>query len=424
MIKNIYYQSKQKKLSRNIGIILLVSSAVDVIDLGGGLLGFTLLPFHILAILYLIYKLPEIGKYKLEVRHFCLTHLSLIIFSLLVLFSSLLLNEDPYELSSRRTLILVFLIIFSMIFVYLNQGEFLWILLTSTKIYIILNGIAFLLQYILLLEINPFTDIIGTYVPDLMPIPDEEGILRLHGLVRDSSRSAVKIIFLLTLAYIAGKKSLPYDDCERLEIWIYIIGFTEVALTLSRNALAIIPIFLLIVFLYSNFKTRLFLVKSTLLSIILVIPVIFFVVTNQEIMNQIQLAFISSAGREYSTLVHFKLIEDATNIIFFSDIKTFFIGRGWGTEYVYTSEYFPDSAEKYGNFHSGFLSAGVQSGIFALLLNLFYTIKPLLFRYKWGLFVVILVWVNLFYQYHIEPFYWILLVAINTKKIQNQKNYV
>ena len=209
-----------------------------------------------------------------------------------------------------------------------------------------------------------------------------------------------------------------------MDNWIYIIGFTEVALTLSRNALAIIPIFLLIVFLYSNFKTRLFLFKSTLLCVILVIPIFFFVVTNQDIMNQIQLAFISSAGREYSTFVHFKLIEDATNIIFFSDIKTFFIGRGWGTEYVYTSEYFPASAEKYGNFHSGFLSAGVQSGIFALWLNIFYTIKPLLFRYKWGLFVVILVWVNLFYQYHIEPFYWILLVAINTKKIQNKKNYV
>lgn len=408
------------KSSHFYSIALLATSPIDVIDLSGGTIGFTLIPFHVFALMYTIFNFHKLKKVKLSVHDFLRNHVPLICFCIAVCLSSIFLESDPLNLSSRRTLILISIIIFSIFFVYVNQKYFVFILLKATKAYIICNTIIFIFQSLMLVNLIP-VDMIGSYVPDLMPIPDEEGILRLHGLVRDSSRSAINNIFFLTVSYIASRQSLPQENCEPLPSWIYILGTLQIFFTLSRNALAMLPIFILIVFLYDEKNTKILITAATF---IITWAATVYILSKAELVTMIQLMFVSSAGREYSTQVHFELIQDAVNI-FLSNTKTFIIGRGWGTEYVYTSQYFPSDKEMYGNFHSGFISAGVQSGAIAGISYFRYMLKPLLCKYEWRYFVIVLVLSNVFYQYFIQPSYWILLVGLNTPLLQmKDKKYL
>jgi O-antigen ligase len=95
-----------------------------------------------------------------------------------------------------------------------------------------------------------------------------------------------------------------------------------------------------------------------------------------------------------------------------ADPKTFVIGKGWGTEYEYTKDYFHDT--KFGNFHSMFFSVLVQSGFAGLVPFLLLLLRPAWIGSRWVLLVPVILMGGIFYQMHGEPFWWIVVVLMNT----------
>lgn len=415
LLNRRYFKFYNVRSSTLFGVVILVFSPIDIIDLSFGLIGFNLIPFHLLAIahtLNVLTKRPSLTNYdkKFVASNFFPNQISMIVLSFLIVLSYLLRDADPANVAFGRTLIVIALIFFSLLFVHSHQDDFYEIFLLSSKAYILLNLVVFFVQLLMAIGIIPVIDILASSV-------DLDGTIRLNGVVRDSSRAGVNLMIFLVLSFIIQKKTLPLRDRGRMSLppWIYAAGIALTIATFSRNALVIFPIFLMIVYALEDSKQK---IKLIILASSILFSLLLVVISSDMLVQQLVFILASSDGKENSTLVHFKLIEDATNILF-SSTKSFLVGKGWGTEYLYAYEYFHGDGQKFANFHSGFISAGVQSGFLAAFLHFFIMVKPLIWRYRWGTLMIVILWSNIFYQYYIQPFYWIILVAVNTPSIQS-----
>lgn len=83
------------------------------------------------------------------------------------------------------------------------------------------------------------------------------------------------------------------------------------------------------------------------------------------------------------------------------------IGLGYGNAFAALRDVFPGN--KYGNFHSLYITIFAESGVFALLLMLVLLLTPLLTGGVWLPLVVGAVCFNTFYQALAEPAFWLLL---------------
>jgi O-antigen ligase len=123
---------------------------------------------------------------------------------------------------------------------------------------------------------------------------------------------------------------------------------------------------------------------------------------------------------------HLSLVKGGLELAF-SNTKRFLIGTGFGAEYSLAIVHFPNITvkEKYANFHSNVISILVQTGILGWLCWLGYTF---ILPFSWGLrkkFIgasalsalagAYLVG-GVFYQYYVEPSYWIAVTLANLSK--------
>ena len=92
-----------------------------------------------------------------------------------------------------------------------------------------------------------------------------------------------------------------------------------------------------------------------------------------------------------------------------SSIQRSFTGLGYGNSYLVLQDYFPGN--RYGNFHSLFVTMFAESGILAMLLMLALTLAPLTWAGPWRALVAGSVAFNLFYQTTTEPSFWFILAA-------------
>jgi hypothetical protein len=85
------------------------------------------------------------------------------------------------------------------------------------------------------------------------------------------------------------------------------------------------------------------------------------------------------------------------------------IGLGYGNAYLVLQDMFPSN--RYGNFHSLYVTMFAESGVFALLLLLVLLTLPLLSGGPWRPLVVGTIAFNVFYQTAFEPTFWFVLAA-------------
>ena len=85
------------------------------------------------------------------------------------------------------------------------------------------------------------------------------------------------------------------------------------------------------------------------------------------------------------------------------------IGLGYGSGYVVLQDIFPGN--RYGNFHSLYVTMFAESGIFALLLTLLLMGIPLVLGGPWRPLIAGAVAFNLFYQTTTEPVFWFVLAV-------------
>lgn len=109
---------------------------------------------------------------------------------------------------------------------------------------------------------------------------------------------------------------------------------------------------------------------------------------------------------ESSTREHFYLlgrgVEEGTG-----SVKRAVIGLGYGNAYLVLQDVFPGN--KYGNFHSLYVTMLAESGVLALILSLVLLLSPLLLPGPFRPLVAGFVFFNLFYQTLAEPLFWFAL---------------
>ena len=114
-----------------------------------------------------------------------------------------------------------------------------------------------------------------------------------------------------------------------------------------------------------------------------------------------------SAG-EGSAQSHFALIERGWDQATHS-IPNATVGVGYGNAHLYLQDVFPGN--KYGNYHSLYISMFAEAGVVALLLTLVLLLTPLAFGGPWRPLVAGAAFFNVFYQTPAEPAFWFLLAS-------------
>lgn len=85
------------------------------------------------------------------------------------------------------------------------------------------------------------------------------------------------------------------------------------------------------------------------------------------------------------------------------------IGLGYGNSHLVLQDVFPGN--KYGNFHSLYVSMFAEAGVGALVLVLVLLLTPLLVGGPWRSLIAGAVMFNIFYQTPAEPAFWFALAS-------------
>lgn len=325
-----------------------------------------------------------------------------------------LAGPDPLHLARKRLALLVWLVFFAYIFVRRCGRSLVPILHSGIKLFLYADT-AFVLFELAAAGISPVRAIALSTAPVLqIPWPSFwQGTLpRFGGLVADPNRAGAEIAIMLCLAFLSNPPRSPYKLSAPLRGRHYAIGSTLIFLTLSRTGLISLAIFGAIVLFKTPAKRRAALIAGTLL---LCTAAATLVALSDAARSRILYNLADSPGRVNSTRVHYDLIRWGAEIAL-SSAKHTFIGTGWGTGYYYTRRFFPN--DKYGNFHSGYISIFVEAGTLALAAYMLIVLLPIIKRHPWAPLVLVIIWANVFYQYQAAPFYWIAISALNWGRTQ------
>jgi O-antigen ligase len=239
-------------------------------------------------------------------------------------------------------------------------------------------------------------------------IPSTIGPLfpRVSGGLIDPNVGAFFLIFLFFLM-----KAIQYTN--KL---VYVAILILVVLSLSKSAIILFFLSSLLIQLFSlNFEKKLprIKIKSVLFILCFIGIAFYFISNNSEIVKE---TFVNGAQARFenadgSNDVHSDLIDLAIEKITNNPINLF-LGYGFGTSPELTKTIWGD--DKYGNFHSEFLTIWVELGIIGLLVYLIIICYPLMlyiFFIK-GIKIIIVVFfyatffiINIYYQEFIFPYY-------------------
>jgi hypothetical protein len=109
---------------------------------------------------------------------------------------------------------------------------------------------------------------------------------------------------------------------------------------------------------------------------------------------------------EGSAQDHLTLLERGLNEATASPERAL-LGLGFGNSHLALQDFFPGN--KYGNFHSMYVSTFAESGVVALLLLLILLGVPFIMSPTWRGIIAASAAFNLFYQTTTDPLFWFLL---------------
>ncbi|WP_276957947.1 O-antigen ligase family protein [Allomeiothermus silvanus] len=393
-----------------LAVLTLALSPVDVVDLAGGLFPFSLTPFLLLSFLLVaigLFGLPFLRTSRYAVRRALLDYWPLLGIALVILVSVVFVNEDPEKLSLKRALLTLWLVFFAVYLLRRLGLTFPDVFTTAAKVYLLLDALCILLQIfifyhrlVLPSSLMPFFDLRPGAVA---------GLPRLGGLVLDPNRAAIDLVLILGLLYLMHRSRE-----RRLHPGWLLLGVLLIIPTISRTGYVAALLLLGSLWtVYARVKTwHVLIFLLGLAALVLLLPAS---LGEASLFDKLQSALSTSKEREQSTSIHFALLATGYELLF-SEVKNFLVGVGWGTSYVYTEPFFPGN--KYGNFHSGYITVAATTGIFGFLFYLSYLLWPLLRRLPWWPLVIPLLWANLFYEYTAEPLYWTILAVLNASFLQ------
>ena len=378
--------------------------SADRIDLLGGEGPFVLTPFLILTPVYLAYETVRVAVFRERLN---LSKTARVYSFVLLMFLSLsvlstFVSTDILA-SARRALLLVALSLGTLSVALLTAGrahlERALVLGAEFGLAIAVLFGAF--QIATVLELTPDVFQVGYLSVDISPLRYAGLIPRPSGPVVDANRAGLLFLFYL---FVLGKWA---DPGPRRRAWMT-IGIVLLLLTLSRSAL-LAAASLAAVASWSAWRGRLSpgVVLSMTGSVALVTALL---LSSPDLRRQVgraleplgaRFSLAEQSAQDHTRLLH-RGIEEAT-----VSVRRAAVGAGYGESFLLIQGIFPGN--RYGNFHSLFLTVMVESGVFALMLSLVLLGVPLIHDSPIRPIVAGLVGFNIFYQSLGEPTFWFVL---------------
>jgi len=392
--------------------------AVDRIDFLGGEGGFILTPFLVLTPLLLVFEGFRILESRAEIRlqREGRAYLILLLFFLSVVLISTLLAQDTL-MSAKRSALLVFLGISTLAVAVTVSGRKgsqpalvagAKLGLTVALVFGIFEVIAFLSNLSEPLRL-------GFLTVDLWPHTYYGIVPRISGQVMDANRGGLLIVFYLFI--------LLKWDRPGVRRWGWLtLGGVFILLSLSRSAIltGVISGW----FVWSEGREFRVSRRAVLAGLIGLVVLSGWLMASSSSRLAVVRGLEPLAERlsptEASTQEHFLLlgrgVEEATE-----SVKRATIGMGYGNSYMELQDVFPGN--KYGNFHSLYVTMLAESGVLALILSLVLIGYPLGPPGDWRALIAGFVAFNIFYQTLAEPLFWFAL-AMAWLTVQRPKRRV
>jgi len=378
--------------------------AVDRIDFLGGEGGFILTPFLILTPLLLVFEGFRVleSRAVIHLQHQGRVYLVLLLFFLSIVLISTLLAQDLL-MSAKRSTLLSFLGIgtFAVAVTVSGREDSRRALVAGAKLGLIIAIVFAVLEIFAFISnlSEPFR--FGFLTIELWPHTYYGIVPRISGQVMDANRGGLLMVFYLFI--------LLRWDHPGFKRWGWLtLGSMFILLSLSRSAvlMGMITIFLI----WS--EGRKFQVNRRAVFAVLIGLVVLsgWLIASSSTRSSIARGLEPLAQRlsptEASTQEHFVLLgrglEEGA-----ASVKRATIGMGYGNSYMELQDIFPGN--KYGNFHSLYVTMLAESGVLALILSLILLVYPLGLPGAWRPLIAGFVAFNIFYQTLAEPLFWFAL---------------
>ena len=391
-------------ISRVLLVLWIALLAVDRIDFLGGEGAFILTPFLVLTPLLLVFEGFRVleSRAGLQLQLQGKAYLLLVLFFLSIVLISSLLAQDPL-MSAKRSALLSFLGMstFAVAVTVSGRKDSRRALVAGAKLGLIIAivfGVLEVLTFISNLS-EPFR--FGFLTIDFWPHTYYGIVPRISGQVMDANRGGLLMVFYLFI--------LLRWDRPGFRRWGWLtLGSMFILLSLSRSAvlMGMITVFLI----WS--EGRRFRVNRRAVFAVLIGLVVSsgWLMASSSTRSSIVRGLEPLAQRlsptEASTQEHFLLlgrgVEEGAE-----SVKRATIGMGYGNSYMELQDIFPGN--KYGNFHSLYVTMLAESGVLALILSLILLGYPLGLPGVWRPLIWGFVAFNIFYQTLAEPLFWFAL---------------
>jgi hypothetical protein len=241
----------------------------------------------------------------------------------------------------------------------------------------------------------------GTVAVNLEPSTYAGFIPRLSGPVADPNRTGWVLLFMMYLIALRER----HTTIHRIAM---VVAIVLILLTLSRSASAAVVATLLALAIGGRPKrvrisslVAFAVATAALLTLLLVTPDS--TTLNLNIFAPVAERFSVAQG---SALEHFQLlrrgVDEAT-----SSVPRVLLGLGFGSSYLALQDMFPGN--RYGNFHSLYVTMFADAGVFALILSLVLLGWPLIRGGPYRALVLGAAVFSVFYQATTDPAFWLAL---------------
>jgi len=391
-------------ISRLLLVLWIALLGVDRIDFLGGEGGFILTPFLILTPILMVFEGFRVleNRAGIQLQRQGKAYLLLFLFFLSIVLISTFLAQDPL-MSAKRSALLSFLGIgtFSVAVTVSGRKESVRALVAGAKLGLILALVFSVLEVVTFLSnfSEPFR--FGFLTVDLWPHTYYGIVPRISGQVMDANRGGLLTVFYLFI--------LLRWDRPGVRRWSWLtLGSVFILLSLSRSA--ILTGFITVFLMWSEGRKFQLSRRAVFALLIGLVVGSGWLMANSSARSGIVRGLEPLAQRlsptEASTQEHFMLlgrgVEEGTE-----SLKRAAIGMGYGNSYMELQDIFPGN--KYGNFHSLYVTMLAESGVFALILSLVLLGYPLGLLGAWRPLIAGFVAFNVFYQTLAEPLFWFAL---------------
>lgn len=392
-------------LHRALFVLWVTFMGADRIDLAGGRAGFTLTPFLALTPIVVVSELirRHAWRRQIMVPRITLVFITLVLALLAIVVASVFVSLETATAASRVGLFVV--LIFGSLAVVLGAAD------REDILPILARGAAYGLLIFLAFDFMELAAWFSSASSDALHLGPVNirletsayaGIFpRLCGQVVDPNRAGFLVVFY---AYVVGKGE--FRAARRR--WLIGLAIFLLVLALSRSAV-IASITAVMIAMLERGQLRAHPVTWIVGSLALAALCVFLLLA-PAVAERIGTTLVPFTQRlstaEGSAQSHVELlsrgIHEATE-----SIPRALLGLGFGSSYTVLQDVFPGN--RYGNFHSLYISMFAESGVFALVLTLALLIVPMVRGGPYRALIAAAIVFNIFYQATAEPAFWVSL---------------